>query len=273
MGGDNTVDLIFNGSGIVPDVLDTTDLAILVLPGLATVVGGAALLVVRRPSSVVLDALLGLTAGIMLAATFFSLLVPALERGSVGEVLVGFLLGGGVMAAADRLLPHMHSRLREGESPSIEEATQVTSRQRAAMLLSALTIHNVPEGMAVGVALAAGGPELAVPIALAIGIQNIPEGFAAAAPLMATGMPTVRVATIGAATGLVEPPAALVAFSIVSVSAAILPAALAFAAAAMLYVVVDELLPEAAAHGNERVATGAFFVGFIVMMLLDVSLG
>jgi ZIP family zinc transporter len=254
-------------------MLSADEIAILVLPGLATAIGGCALLVVRRVSGASLDALLGLTAGIMLAATFFSLLVPALDRGSLGEVLIGFAVGGVLMAVVDRLLPHMHARLREDGSPSLEDATSVGARRRAAMLLSALTIHNVPEGIAVGVALGAGGPELAVPIAIAIGIQNVPEGFAAAAPLLGTGVSRLRVAAIGAATGLVEPPAAVAAFFLVSISAAILPAALAFAAAAMLYVVVDELLPEAFAHGNERVATGMFFVGFVVMMVLDVALG
>jgi ZIP family zinc transporter len=251
--------------------LSPTEIAILVLPGLATGLGGLGLLVVRRTTSTLLAALLGLTAGIMLAATFFSLLVPALDRGNLGEVLVGFVLGGAVIAVTDQLLPHMHSRLREGATPSLEEAHITNARRRGVMLLSALTIHNVPEGLAVGVALGAGGPELAVPIAVAIGIQNIPEGFAAAAPLLATGTP--RAAAIGAATGLVEPPAAIAAFLVVSVSSAILPAALAFAAAAMLYVIVDELLPEAAAHKHERLATGGFFIGFIVMMVLDVSLG
>jgi ZIP family zinc transporter len=241
--------------------LSPTEIAILVLPGLATGLGGLGLLVVRRTTSTLLAALLGLTAGIMLAATFFSLLVPAL------------VLGGAVIAVTDQLLPHMHSRLREGATPSLEEAHITNARRRGVMLLSALTIHNVPEGLAVGVALGAGGPELAVPIAVAIGIQNIPEGFAAAAPLLATGTPRARVAAIGAATGLVEPPAAIAAFLVVSVSSAILPAALAFAAAAMLYVIVDELLPEAAAHKHERLATGGFFIGFIVMMVLDVSLG
>jgi ZIP family zinc transporter len=253
--------------------LSPTEIAILVLPGLATGLGGLGLLVVRRTTSTLLAALLGLTAGIMLAATFFSLLVPALDRGNLGEVLVGFVLGGAVIAVTDQLLPHMHSRLREGATPSLEEAHITNARRRGVMLLSALTIHNVPEGLAVGVALGAGGPELAVPIAVAIGIQNIPEGFAAAAPLLATGTPRARVAAIGAATGLVEPPAAIAAFLVVSVSSAILPAALAFAAAAMLYVIVDELLPEAAAHKHERLATGGFFIGFIVMMVLDVSLG
>ena len=128
--------------------------------------------------------LLGFTAGVMLAATAFSLLVPALDRGSLGEVLVGFALGCGFIAALDALIPHAHARFRERGRPAAEE---LAARQRATLLLSALTIHNVPEGLAVGVAFAAGGTDLGMPLAIAIGIQNIPEGFAAAAPLLPAG--------------------------------------------------------------------------------------
>lgn len=246
------------------------EVLILVAPGLATVLGGFSLLFVRRASQVSLDILLGFTAGIMLAASLFSLLLPSLDQGSLWKVLIGLMLGALVLMAADHAIPHLHPRLRERDETTTPSG-DVT--RRATLLLSAMTIHNVPEGMAVGVALAAGGPELGLPIAIAIGVQNIPEGFAAAAPLLETTMPRRRVAAIGAATGLVEPPAALAAYAAVSYAEVLLPFALAFAAAAMLYVIVDELLPEAAARGNEREATMAFFLGFMLMMVLDVSLG
>lgn len=250
--------------------MSLAELAILVVPGLATGLGGLGILIFGKRSNRSLDMMLGLTAGIMLAATIFSLLVPALDRGGLPEVLVGFVLGGLVLARTDALLPHLHPRLREHDEAAVPGND---ARRRGTLMLSAMTIHNVPEGMAVGVALAAGGVELGLPIAVAIGVQNIPEGFAAAAPLLETGMSKGRVAAIGAVTGLVEPPAALLAFAAVSLGEALLPAGLAFAAAAMLYVIVDELLPEAAARGNEREATMAFFAGFILMMVLDVSLG
>jgi len=250
--------------------MSLAEFALLVLPGLATGIGGLGILVFGGGTERSLDVLLGLTAGIMLAATFFSLLVPSLDRGGLPEVLVGFVLGALVMARVDAVLPHLHMRFFERDHVPESHAT---ATKRATLLLSAMTIHNVPEGMAVGVAVAAGGVELGLPIALAIGIQNIPEGFAAAAPLLETGMSRGRVAAIGVATGLVEPPAALIAFYAVSLGEVILPLALAFAAAAMLYVIVDELLPEAAARGNEREATLAFFVGFMIMMILDVALG
>ena len=250
--------------------MSSTDLAILIAPGLATGIGGAGLLLVRRPSERALDTLLGLTAGIMLAASIFSLLLPALERGDLWEVLVGIGLGAVFLMAADRAIPHLHPRFSE-RNEALAPPNAVA--RKTTLLLAAMTIHNVPEGMAVGVALAAGGPELGLPIAVAIGVQNIPEGFASAAPLLETKMPRGRVAAIGAVTGLVEPPAALAAYAAVSYGEALLPFALAFAAAAMLYVIVDELLPEAAARGDEREATMAFFVGFVLMMVLDVSLG
>jgi ZIP family zinc transporter len=247
----------------------TTELLIMIVPGLATGLGGLGLLLIDRPSDRQLDVLLGATAGIMLAATFFSLLVPALDRGALWEVLAGTALGAVTLAVADAVLPHLHPRLAEGSRTD----RPGDGSRRGALLLSAMTIHNVPEGMAVGVATAAGGVELGLPIAIAIGVQNIPEGFAAAAPLLETGMRRSSVALIGAATGLVELPAALLAYAAISFSEALLPFALAFAAAAMLYVIVDELLPEVSARGNERAATMAFFVGFMLMMVLDVTLG
>jgi len=241
--------------------MSTETLFWLVVPGLATGLGGLALLVVPRPSDRMLDALLGFTAGIMLAATAFSLLVPALDLGSVWEVLAGFGLGAIVLLALDYAIPHVHARFAEPGH------TLDPRRRQALLLVSALTIHNVPEGLAVGVAFAAGGSELGIPIALAIGIQNIPEGFAAAAPLAAAS-PGLA-ARVGAATGLVEPPAALAAYAAFEFAEALLPLGLGFAAGAMLYVVADELIPESHSRGNERIASGALLGGFALMMLLD----
>lgn len=198
-----------------------------------------------------------------MAATAFSLLVPALDEGALWEVLVGFLLGAVAFAALDSVLPHVHARFSERDHPG------PVSRERALLLLSALTLHNVPEGLAVGVAFAAGGPELGVPLALAIGIQNIPEGFAAAAPLLDAGARRRVAVGIAAATGAVEPPAALAAIGAFGLSSLLLPAGLAFAAGAMLYVVVDELVPESQVRGNERMATLALLGGFALMLGLD----
>lgn len=250
--------------------MDAETLAWIVGAGAATGLGGLALLAFKRPSQTLLDRLLGFTAGVMLAATSFSLLVPALERGELWEVALGFVLGGATLAALDTWLPHAHERFAESGRADPRAAAP---RRRAVLLLSALTIHNVPEGLAVGVAFAAGGVELGVPVALAITLQNVPEGFVAAAPLLQAGGSRGQVAAIGAATGLVEPPAALAGFGALSLAAILLPAGLAFAAAAMIYVVVDELLPECFARGNERAATMALLSGFLLMMALDAGLG
>ena len=237
----------------------------LVAPGLATGVGGLGLLVVRRPGDRLLDTLLGVTGGIMLAAAFFSLLVPALDDGTVAEVALGFVAGAGVLALLDATIPHVHARFRE--------RSQSREAHRATLLLSALTIHNLPEGLAVGIAFAAGGPELGTPLPVAIVEQNVPEGFAGAAPLLATRASLLTAIAFAAATGLVEPPAALLGYAIADSVGALLPFALAFAGGAMVYVVVDEMLPESRERGNERKATGGFVVGFVVMMILDNALG
>ncbi len=241
--------------------------------GLATGVGGLGLLIGGRQlgRAVLLDGLLGFTAGVMLAATVFSLLVPALDRGSLIAVVAGVTAGGFLMMGVDAAVPHVHARFREGARPTAAEVEP--AKRRSIMLLSALTIHNIPEGLAVGVAFGAGGTELGIPVALAIGVQNIPEGFVAGAPLLETGMSRARAAAIAAGTGIVEPPAALLAFFAVDLVGGALAAALAFAAGAMLYVIVDELIPECQARGNERVATAGLLVGFILMMSLDNALG
>ncbi|HEU4943068.1 MAG TPA: ZIP family metal transporter [Gaiellaceae bacterium] len=245
--------------------MDAETLAWILAAGLATAVGGLGLLLVRDPSERLLDGLLGFTAGIMLAATAFSLLVPALDLGSVGEVVAGFAAGGAVLFGLDRLVPHVHARFAEPGH------TLDPRKRQAGLLLSALTIHNVPEGLAVGVAFAAGGTDLGVPIALAIGIQNIPEGFAAGAPLVRENR--FLAAGIAALTGIVEPPAALIAFAAFEVAGSLLPLGLGFAAGAMLYVIVDELVPESHLRGHDRLASGALLAGFALMMTLDNALG
>jgi ZIP family zinc transporter len=212
-----------------------------------------------------LDALLGFTAGIMLAGTAFSLLVPALDLGSVWEVLAGFGLGAIVLLALDSAIPHVHARYAEPGH------TLDPRRRQALLLVSALTIHNVPEGLAVGVAFAAGGSELGIPIALAIGIQNIPEGFAAAAPSPPRAPSWPHAWAQRPASSSRPPPSRLTPPS--SLPRHSSRWALGFAAGAMLYVVADELIPESHARGNERIASGALLGGFALMMLLDNAFG
>jgi ZIP family zinc transporter len=250
--------------------LDLPAVLVILASGLATTVGGLALLVIRRPSPRLLDALLGFTAGVMLAAAFFSLLLPALERGGLAQALGGFLAGAATLALLDAAVPHIHARFVE---PGHEDDPRIGAQRRAVLLLSALTIHNLPEGMAVGLAFAAGGPELGVPTALAIGLQNVPEGFAAAAPLLESGTSRGRAVGFAAATGAVEPPAAFLAAGAAGIAGLVLAGGLGFAAGAMIYVVVDELIPESHARGNAGVASRALLAGFALMMVLDNAFG
>lgn len=250
--------------------MDAETLTWIVASGMATGIGGLTLLLVRDPSTRTLDVLLGFTGGVMLAATAFSLLVPGLERGGVAEVTAGLAVGCGFLVALDALMPHSHERFSERGSRATDGRS---ARERARLLLAALTIHNIPEGLAVGLAFAAGGTELGIPLALAIGIQNIPEGFAAAAPLLQARRGRGFAAGVAALTGAVEPPAAVAAFFAFDTFDAMLPFGFGFAAGAMLYVVVDELIPESHGHGFEREASLALVAGFAMLMVLDSALG
>ena len=246
--------------------MDAPTLAWILASGLGTAVGGVGILAWRAPSNRALDTLLGFTAGVMLAAAIFSLIVPGLERGTLAEVLAGMAVGAALLMYLDAHVPHLHVRFREHGRIAAEDAA---AEHRSALLLAALTIHNIPEGLAVGLAFAAGGAELGVPLALAIGIQNVPEGFAAGAPLLRAHVSPRRAGGVAALTGAVEPPAALLAFFAFELVDPLLVAGLGLAAGAMLYVVVDELIPESYTRDNERAAAAALLGGFALMMLLD----
>ena len=249
-----------------------------------TALGAALVLFAKRVSQKYLDASLGTAAGIMIAASFWSLLAPAIEMAaqSYGETykwippLAGFLLGAVVLQIIDRILPHMHPDLTVAEGPK-------TSWQRSTLLVLAITIHNIPEGLAVGVAFgaaaglagAARASQIGAAVALAIGIglQNFPEGTAVALPLRREGMSRMRAFGYGQLSGMVEPVAGVLGAVLVMSMTAILPYALAFAAGAMIFVVAEELIPEAQRKGNVDLATMGVVVGFAVMMTLDVALG
>ena len=233
-----------------------------------------------------LDASLGMAAGVMIAASFWSLLAPALDMaaasGAYGEklkwipVLIGFLLGAAALRVIDLILPHMHPDLAKAEGPK-------TSWQRSTLLVLAITIHNIPEGLAVGVAFGAAAhftgaaqtAQMGTAIALAIGIglQNFPEGTAVALPLRREGVSRLKCFWYGQLSAIVEPIAGVVGAALVIMMSAILPYALAFAAGAMIFVVVEELIPESQRNGNVDLATLGAIVGFAIMMTLDVALG
>jgi ZIP family zinc transporter len=230
----------------------------------------------------VLDGMLGFAAGVMIAASYWSLLAPAIEMtveiGGVSPWVPatgGFLLGGAFLWIVDKILPHLHLGLPMDEAEGIK-----TSWQRSVLLVLAITLHNIPEGLAVGVAfgaLAAGFPAAslagAIALALGIGIQNFPEGTSVSVPLRREGMSRLKAFWYGQLSGIVEPIAGVLGAAAVVLMRPILPYALAFAAGAMIFVVVEELIPESQLEHNTDVATVGAMLGFAVMMTLDVALG
>jgi ZIP family zinc transporter len=251
---------------------------------LVTALGAAVVFTTRTVNRKLLDGMMGFAAGVMIAASFWSLLVPAIDmaeaQGLPGWIpaAIGFLLGGVFLRVADALLPHLHPGARMDEAEGIE-----TSWRRATLLVLAITLHNIPEGLAVGVTFAAAalplevatGATLAAAVALAIGIglQNFPEGIAVSMPLRGEGISAGRSFWYGQLSGIVEPLSAVVGVVAVLAVRPLLPYALAFAAGAMIYVVVEELIPESQRHGNTDLATLGAMGGFAVMMVLDVALG
>ncbi|MDX1686640.1 MAG: ZIP family metal transporter [Candidatus Promineifilaceae bacterium] len=228
--------------------------------------GALAVLVWRRPSQRFLDAALGFAAGVMLTASFTSLILPGIEYGGIGSVLVGIGLGALALDRGDRWIPHEHpERGREGPD---------TKRLHAVWLfILAITLHNMPEGLAVGVGFGSEDLATALPLMLAIGIQNIPEGLAVAVSALNAGMGSYFYASfVGIRAGLVEIPLTLLGAWAVQVARPLLPYAMGFAAGAMLYVISDEIIPETHGTGHERLATAGTLVGAMVMLYLDVSL-
>ena len=246
-----------------------------------TALGAALVFFFRRINRKVLDAMLGFAAGVMIAASYWSLLAPAIEMAEESNLIawvpatMGFLMGGGFLWVIDKLLPHLHLGFPMEEAEGIS-----TSWRRSVLLVLAITIHNIPEGLAVGVAfgaVAAGVPAAslggAIALALGIGIQNFPEGTAVSVPLRREGFSRLKSFWYGQLSGVVEPIAGVIGAAAVILMRPILPYALAFAAGAMIYVVIEELIPESQLEKNTDVATVGAMFGFAVMMTLDVALG
>lgn len=246
-----------------------------------TALGSSLVFFFKTINRKVLDSMLGFAAGVMIAASFWSLLAPAIEMSEeAGNLpwlapLIGFLMGGVFLKLADSLLPHVHIGM------PLEKAEGVkTSWNRSILLVTAITLHNIPEGLAVGVAfgaVAAGIPSAAlagaVALAIGIGIQNFPEGAAVSIPLRREGVSRLKSFWYGQLSGVVEPIAGVIGAVAVLTMRPLLPYALSFAAGAMIYVVVEELIPEAQSSGNSDFATIGTMLGFAVMMFLDVALG
>ncbi|MFQ6045325.1 MAG: ZIP family metal transporter [Gemmatimonadales bacterium] len=230
-----------------------------------TLLGTIPVLFIRNVNRKLMDAMMGAAGGIMVAAACWSLLIPAMDTGGVWRALVGLGLGAVGIWALDQLIPHLHSEFPDeakSEGPSV-------AWKRSALLMAAITIHNLPEGLAVGLGFGSGDLGRAMVLALGIGLQNIPEGLAIAMPLRRDGMPRGRAFYYGQLSAVIEPVAAVGGALFVTVAAGALPYGLAFAAGAMLYVVVEELLPETTRSGHVDVATVGFICGFAIMMALD----
>lgn len=264
----------------------TNPLLLALLAGLftwgMTAVGAAAVLVGRSPSRRTLDTLLGFSAGVMLAASYWSLLGPSVEMAEMSGTaawippVVGFGMGGLGLWALDNVLPHVHSM---GRGREFTEGIQ-TRLPRSALLVLAITLHNIPEGLALGVAIGAaagvGGAApfgAAIALAIGLGLQNLPEGLAVAAPLRREGWSRSRSFFYGQLSGVVEPIAAVIGAALVGLSTAALPYGLAFAAGAMIYVVIEEFVPECHRSGHSDIAVLAALLGFMLMTGLDVALG
>jgi len=234
---------------------------------LMNTVGALLVLVWKKPSEKVLNTALGFAAGVMLAASFTSLILPGVEYGGILPVLAGMALGVLVLDLGDRFVPHLHpARGKEGPD---------SGKLRAVWLfILAITLHNMPEGLAVGVGFGSGELGDAIPLMLAIGIQNIPEGLAVAVAALNAGMGTYFYAgLVGIRAGLVEIPLTLLGVLAVQFARPLLPYAMGFAAGAMLFVISDEIIPETHGTGYERLATIGIMVGVMVMLYLDISLG
>jgi ZIP family zinc transporter len=235
---------------------------------LLTAIGTLPVLLFRSAPRRLMDAMMGFAAGVMVAASCWSLLVPAIATGGVRAAVVGLLAGAAFLYLADQALPHLHGEFPE---EAVTEGPKVAWRQ-SALLMLAMTLHNFPEGMAVGVSFGGGDVAAATALAIGIGLQNVPEGLAIALPLRRGGMSPGRAFFWGQLSAAVEPFAGVIGAALVLMSAAWLPYGMAAAAGAMLYVVVEELLPETERAGATDIATLGFIAGFAVMMALDNAL-
>jgi zinc transporter, ZIP family len=246
-----------------------------------TAMGSSMVFFFKNLDKRILNAMLGFAAGVMVAASFWSLLKPSIEMAEASGVtpwmpaVIGFLLGGAFLYAVDKILPHLHLGL------SIDKAEGIkTPWQRSILLVLAITLHNIPEGLAVGVAFGAlaNNPDAgmlagAVALALGIGLQNFPEGAAVSIPLRREGLSRLKAFNYGQLSGMVEPVAGVLGAYLVVTITPLLPYALAFAAGAMIFVVVEELIPESQTGHETDLSTIGAMLGFAVMMLLDVALG
>ncbi len=232
-----------------------------VIAGSATIIGAIPVFFVRKVSDKFLDAAMGFAAGVMLAATFFGLVAPAIRTGGIWKTATGILLGALFLILMEKAIPHVH-RVTGVKGPPVHLG-------KMGLFILAITIHNFPEGLAVGVGFAGGNIPAGIILAIGIGIQNIIEGLAVALSFFRSTNKLMKAFLVASFTCIVEPIGGFLGISIVSMGNALIPYGLAFAAGAMLFVTVEELIPETHSRGNVRESTIGIIFGFIVMMLLE----
>ena len=240
--------------------------------GGATVIGAIIGFLFKRISHKFSDIVLAFAAGVMLAAAVLGLILPSVEYGGKFGLLItvsGIFAGALCLNLIDKVVPHLHKLV----GPDIESHTGNANLSKVLLFVTAIAIHNLPEGIAAGVSFGSGNNAEALVIAGGIALQNIPEGMVIIGPMLAAGISPKRTFLCAFATGLVEVVGTLLGYFAVTVASAILPFALAFAGGTMLYVISDEMIPETHAHGSERGATYALLVGFCVMLISDILLG
>ncbi|CAD6876938.1 ZIP family metal transporter [Methylomonas fluvii] len=260
--------LVFGSLYLIFDKVVVIGFLASVLAGLATGIGALPALFFKNISDRLFNSLLGAAAGVMLAATAFSLLVPGLDYGEqiwpgkgLWIVSAGMLIGAVFLHFADSRLPHLHFDNVNDHS--------LDSLQKISLFIIAITIHNFPEGMSVGVSFGSGDMKNGLVLSIAIALQNLPEGLAVALPLVGLGYNKWKAVAIATLTGLVEPVGGLLGITMVTVFSSILPIAMGFAAGAMLFVISEEIIPETHSKGRSRIATFSLMAGFIIMMILD----
>ena len=239
--------------------------------GGATVIGSIIGFAFKRISHRFSDIVLAFASGVMLAAAVLGLIVPSVEYGGkfgIITTVAGIFVGAVSLNLIDKLVPHLHKMVGSDIEPH-----KNTNLSKVLLFVTAIAIHNLPEGIAAGVGFGSGDASQALLIAGGIALQNIPEGLVIIAPMLAAGVSPKKTFLCAAATGLVEVVGTFIGYFAVSISAMILPFALAFAGGTMLYIISDEMIPETHAHGSERGATYALLVGFCIMLASDVLLG
>lgn len=241
--------------------------------GGATIIGALLGFVIKKPTQKLNDIILSFAAGVMLAAAVVGLILPSLSYGGKYSIIVtvaGIFCGAAFLNLIDKVVPHLHRLTGVDKEKHPNSAKQLN---KILLFVIAIAIHNLPEGIAAGVGFGTGDNNQALTVALGIALQNIPEGMVIIAPMIAAGISKKRTFAIALLTGIVEVVGTFVGYFAASLSATILPFALAFAGGTMLYVISDEMIPETHSHGNERSATYSLLIGFVAMLIFDFLLG